>query len=411
MSRQLLVSVPCLLALGLVLDARADDRLPERARAAAVERGGLGPALFTRTGKLRKGASDEAKVELSPGTCVVATLATSRGEAGLELLGDEVMLSDSDLGDVARLRYCAGQAQEELKLRVTAEERAHFAVGVFAVESTLAVAGAPPQAAPAALELPAPPPPPPLDAQLAALAARALPAYAAMTAPREEDLDLGDPRRREVVLEAGHCYRALAVGERAVGAIVLDLMGGRQGRVAPQVPPLETSGEGAPAARSDFVCAARTGPHPLEVRIVGSGTLVWQLFGATDPRSSWRWVPGGEGEGVAAHQVRTQRDRHAPGQSGVTPFVTRALRTAEHLDASFEVVAGKCYVAVGAGVPSLRALELELYDQRGSQIERISASGEPAVTRGCAVVNGRWRVRLRAYKGYGEAGLQVFGGA
>src|SRR5687767_718241 len=133
MSRQRLISLSCVLVLVHVLEARAEDPLPERVRAAAVERGGLGPALFTRTGRLRAGASDESKVELSPGTCVVATLATSRGEAGLELLGDEVMLSDADLGDVARLRYCAGQVQEELRLRVTAEERAHFAVGVFAV--------------------------------------------------------------------------------------------------------------------------------------------------------------------------------------------------------------------------------------------------------------------------------------
>jgi hypothetical protein len=109
-----------------------------------------------------------------------------------------------------------------------------------------------------------------------------------------------------------------------------------------------------------------------------------------------------------ARQVRLERDRRVPGQHGLTPFARRTLRTSQHVETSFEVVAGHCYLAIGAGVPSLRAVELELYDQRNSPVERVSAAGEPAVARGCAVVNGRWRARLRAFKGYGAAGLQVF---
>jgi hypothetical protein len=401
MSRQLLLaSSLCMLALA----ARADDPRPERARAAAVERGAAGPAVFTHAGKLRRGAADEADVELAPGLCVVASLAMSRGEAGLELVGDALALSDADYGELAHLRYCAGSDPERLKVRVTGDGRAHFALGVFAVE-----APAPPpvvEVTPA----PSPPPRPALDAQLATLAARALPGYAAMTAPREEDLDLGDPREREVVLEAGHCYRALAVGEPAVGAIVLTLGGSRAGRVAAELPALAPPLADTPVARSDLVCAEQTGSHPLDVDIVGSGVVMWQLYGATDPESTWRWEAGGDGVGVTAHLVRREHDQHAPGQAGVTPLMKRELRTAERIDASFEVAAGQCYVAVGAGVPSLRSLELELYDQRGSPIEHVATQGGPAVARACAVVNGRWRVRLRAFKGYGEAGLQVFSG-
>jgi hypothetical protein len=64
---------------------------------------------------------------------------------------------------------------------------------------------------------------------------------------------------------------------------------------------------------------------------------------------------------------------------------------------------------MAAGTPSLRSLDLEIVDQRDNVIAEARDQGSFAMTRACASIPGQWRVRVRAFKGYGEYGLQVFG--
>ena len=63
------------------------------------------------------------------------------------------------------------------------------------------------------------------------------------------------------------------------------------------------------------------------------------------------------------------------------------------------------------GVPSVRALEVELYDQRGNLVARSSEAKNVSQVRACAEVRGAWRARVRVFKGYGAVGLQVFTGS
>jgi hypothetical protein len=90
------------------------------------------------------------------------------------------------------------------------------------------------------------------------------------------------------------------------------------------------------------------------------------------------------------------------------PYRAGELATASARDEVLEVRAGGCYLAVAVGVPSLRVVELELQDQRGHVVARSEQQSSTATARACADVNARWTVRVRAFKGYGDVGVQVF---
>src|SRR5690606_10241333 len=99
---------------------------------------------------------------------VVAALVLSDGEAQLGLkTRSSDMLWDRDSGPVARLRYCAGEREETLRLHASSDLSARFALGVFRVGEGSQAAPPPPEepAQPAAPESPS------LAAQLARLVA------------------------------------------------------------------------------------------------------------------------------------------------------------------------------------------------------------------------------------------------
>ena len=103
---------------------------------------------------------------------------------------------------------------------------------------------------------------------------------------------------------------------------------------------------------------------------------------------------------------------YAPGAfTGARPQGAEGkLATAQSAEASFEVQPGACYVAVVTGAPSVRSFDLELVDQRGNLVAQARDQGNRAHARVCADLKARWTARARAFKGYGDYGLQVFGG-
>jgi hypothetical protein len=110
---------------------------------------------------------------------------------------------------------------------------------------------------------------------------------------------------------------------------------------------------------------------------------------------------------VTAKRVRQVHKQLAAG-AAVAPFDAGELQTAGEYETTFEARPGQCYVAIVAGVPSLRALELRVLDQRSNEVAHSEQPANSLKVRACADLRGRWTVRLRAFKGYGSFGLQVF---
>jgi hypothetical protein len=400
--RRLPSAIPWLLALLLSTApsaALANAALLEQASGAAHERGGDGAPLVKRTGRLRADSPVRTTLSVPASACVVAVLAVAKGEASLGLRALAADLTDADAGQLARLRYCAAEREEKVELSAESSERGPFVVGAWRVG-----APEPEKVAIAPVPAPAPPPTESLPSRLGKLTH----GYEPMAPPREEDLSEGDPRKRELVLEAGRCYRAFAVGEVQAGQLELLLRNVRGSglRSVGKVP----LGAGS-TARTGLVCPQQTEPHVLEIRLRnGSGLVLWQLVGMDNPEISKRWLVGGEGQALVHKKMRSERARSDADRLPAMAFVAGALKTNEHAEAKFSVVPGRCYGALTVGVPSLRALELELYDQRGDLVAQTRGDSV-ARTQACAAVAGEWSVKVRAFKGYGDYGLQVFAGS
>lgn len=222
---------------------------------------------------------------------------------------------------------------------------------------------------------------------------------------REEDLGPGDSRIRDVSLEAGRCYRFLAVAGAPVTGLSLRLRDAAGVEVAAH----EADARALALPKDKPYCAAKTVTHQLTIAVKGgAGLALWQPFGGTDPSHQARFPIGGDANNAVSKRVRDAHATLAAGTTAAMAFATGTLATAQRAEASFAVQPGTCYDAVAAGTPSLRSLDIEIVDQRDSVIAEARDQGTTATTRACASIPGTWRVRARAFKGYGEYGVQVF---
>jgi len=393
----LCLSVAVALPAGLV---RAQD-LAAAAATAARERGAGQTPLLMEQGQIPAAELQRWPVQLAPRQCVVVS-AASRDARDLELslkTPEGLSLTDSEVGPLARLRYCAGLEAEKALVRLRSDTAVAYALGVWPAR----VPGEPTKPAPTA----AAPAPKSLGQQLAALATARANSFEAMTPPREEDLGAGDPRERDVPLEAGRCYRFLAVADLPLTAVNLTLadaqgtplLSARGGELT------SVLGEDTPfcpedAARYKLVVAAEG----------GSGRVLWQVFGESQVQTQGKWPIGGGGESLIAKRIRSIHERLGEKKQPAVAYQEGRLATAQSVEVGFDVQPGFCYVAVAAGMPSIRSLDLEIVDQRGNLVAQARDQGSQARARACSDIKARWTARVGVFKGYGEYGTQVFGG-
>jgi hypothetical protein len=402
-------SALCVLAASLwVAPVRAEDSLLESAQALAASRGAGGAALAEKKGKLSSGEAPEV-IGLSLGArqCIIAAAAVDPALPDVELslrTPEGLAISDGATGPVAHLRYCASASEEQVVVRVKAQRAARFALGVWGVSKAVQAASLQSQTTPAVPPAPPPPPPKTLRQRFAELVKRAAVGMQPMTVLREEELLASEGAQRDVVLESERCYRVLALTEAPATSIALALTDRRYGSV------ISIKGSNLEAVLLDGspICPAESGTQQLELRIEGaSAGAAWQLFGKPNPAFESRWTIGGSGEALPAKRIR-QLHKELAAQAPVTPFDHGELKTTEVHETAFEAASGQCYVAVAVGMPSLRALELQILDQRGNEVARSEQQGNAVSARACADLRGPWTVRTRAFKGYGGFGVQVF---
>ncbi len=382
--------------------AEAPD-LASLAQTAAKTRGGGGTPIAIQEGKLAASEIQRLLLKLEPRQCVVAA-AAGVDVTDLELsvkTPEGLSLGDGEPGAVARLRYCAGTQAEKAQIRVRSDKPTAYSLGVWAVQVGAV------ESAPAAVPSPVAKAPATLPQQLALVAKDHANGMEAMTAPREEDLGSGDARERDVPLQAGRCYRFLAVAEAKLVAVDLTLKDAKGAELLTEHGGDTTSVLGEERS----FCPANPARFRLAIAVQeGTGHVLWQVFGAPDPRAVSRWKVGGEGDSLVAKRMRASHERMGEAKPAVMPYQEGKLATAQGAQAMFDVQPGLCYVAVAAGTPSVRSLDLEIVDQRGNIVAQALDQGSLARARVCSGLKSRWTARLRVFKGYGEYALQVFGG-
>lgn len=380
--------------------AQADDLLTV-AESAAKERGATGQPLVSQQGKLEAKVLQRWPVQLEPRQCVVVAGAASDG-TDLELsvkTPEGLSLADSETGPTARLRYCAGLKAEKAQMGLRSDAAGTFAIGAWAVRT-----GGEPTVTPTPTPAKVPKT---LGQQLSTLAGEHAKGFEPMTPPREEDLGVGDSRERDLPLDAGRCYRVAAVADAPLTGVDLTLRDSQGKQVLAEKGGENTSilGEDAP------FCPKIAARYKLMVSVEGgSGRVLWQVYGETQAETQSKWPVGGEGDSLVAKRIRTTHERLGEKKQPAVAYQEGRLETAQSVDVGFDVQPGFCYVAVAAGTPSIRSLDLEIVDQRGNLVAQSLDQGSLARARVCSDLKARWTTRVRVFKGYGEYGIQVFGG-
>jgi hypothetical protein len=130
---------------------------------------------------------------------------------------------------------------------------------------------------------------------------------------------------------------------------------------------------------------------------------------AVDPAEEMSRV-GGTGTDFIANRIRELHRVGGEGRPPVTGVVRGSLETAGTRHIEVPVRGQHCYVAVAAGVPSVRILDLRVLDPYGNERDTDETEDALPTVRFCPSVGGAsWKIEVRMYEGYGNYGVQVFG--
>ena len=214
---------------------------------------------------------------------------------------------------------------------------------------------------------------------------------------------------REVRLEMGRCYRVIAAANAAVRDLQLTLIGPR-GRVVQR----DTTRHGTPTLGVlRPLCPARAGLYKVRIRSApDAGSVAWRVLGSTSQRASEptpraRFAVGGTGNGYLAQHLRQRHAQVADGKPPRTDRLEHRHARSEQVVVPLPVRAGHCYVAIAAGQPSIRQIQLQIVDAHGQERGRGAAS-EPSAAF-CATTDADYQVRVKVELGYGTVALQVYG--
>ncbi len=123
------------------------------------------------------------------------------------------------------------------------------------------------------------------------------------------------------------------------------------------------------------------------------------------------YAAGEKQEDYVAKKIAGQAKDACKDQSAVTP-VHRGQLTTNGLK-SFEItlVGEICYTIVVVGKPSVKDLKVTFINPIGQEIAKDEQAGPVAVikTKTCPQWDGKYKVNVRMFNGYGGFGLQVFG--
>lgn len=366
-------------------------------------------ALAQSDGELRAAQMRSVPLTVPGGRCLVAV---ARAGGALENVdvevarGRTVLARDTDTGREAVARYCAAARAERLQVRVRAFRGAGpFALGVYVLpEGATAVTTVAPLTSAGLLD------------RLAERVRASGAGMAPVTPAAREVLVAGQRVERDVTVSPGRCYRVLVAAEDGVTDVDLALR-------APDArgdESLQADGTIEPTASLGLLrplCPPSAGTYRLAITLVGgTGAIAWQVLGssasapaaAATQQATFRI--GGTGATFIAQRLRARHTATGEGRAPVSDLLAGQLRTSETREHEVLVDAGKCYVVLGAGAPSVAELHLVVHDSIGNDIAHDAEHDAFPRARFCPLTSARVRIAARMYRGYGPYGLQVFGG-
>ncbi|MCP4603850.1 MAG: hypothetical protein GY847_25580 [Proteobacteria bacterium] len=206
----------------------------------------------------------------------------------------------------------------------------------------------------------------------------------------------------DVQLDLARCYTFMAVGGK--GVIDLSLTISAHGK---EIAADRISGE-KPAAKW---CSP--GRVKTEVKVTmynGSGPFVLGVFAEKVDATANAEKVGGKENDFIANRVRQLHGQFGKGRAAISPLFRGNLSTGSEKIFKVRLTGGHCYTVISAGSPSVRNLDIVLFDPSDRELDNDDSKNSfPSLeTDPCPRSGGQYRIKIRMFSGFGQFGFQVF---
>ncbi len=206
----------------------------------------------------------------------------------------------------------------------------------------------------------------------------------------------------EIQLDRARCYKFIAVGGQGVKDLSLTVSAhGKEvtnDRITGEKPVAEWCSEGR----------VKT---PVKLTTYkGSGTFALGVYGEKTGAKKTAEKVGGKGTDFIANRIRQLHGQFGKGRAAISSLLKGNLSTGNEKNYKIRLNGGHCYTIISAGSPSVRNLDIILYDKAGRELQQdTSRNNFPHFnTDPCLRGGGQYTLKVRMFSGFGQFGVQVF---
>ena len=206
----------------------------------------------------------------------------------------------------------------------------------------------------------------------------------------------------QVLLDLPRCYKFVAVGGTGVTDLSMQILADGKEVAGDRI-----SGK-KPLAQW---CAPKR--MRVEVKVTmygGTGPYALGVYGAKASALAAPEKVGGKESDFIANRIRQLHAQYGKGRAALSPVHRGNLSTNSEQVFKVRLSAGKCYTIIAAGSPSAKDVEITLLDGSGSELQKDKTRNNFPVldTSPCPSFTGKYTVRVKMLKGFGQFGAQVF---
>ena len=205
----------------------------------------------------------------------------------------------------------------------------------------------------------------------------------------------------DVTLPESRCYKFLGAGGAGVTDLTLTIEVGGKEVAADRISGVH------PVAQ--WCAPGRTAATIKVAMYGGAGAFAVGVYAAQRAVAAPEKVGGAEVDFIG-NRLRQLHAQFGKGRAAVTQVVRGNLATNGDQVFNAKLTAGHCYTIIAAGAPSVKDLDVVLLDKAGAELQKDAANGGFVVmdTSPCPRFTGTYVVKIRATKGAGQFGAQVF---
>jgi len=206
----------------------------------------------------------------------------------------------------------------------------------------------------------------------------------------------------EFYLPSSRCYKFIAAGAAGVQDLSLSVIENKKEIAFDRI-----SGKN-PAAQW---CAPSSTTVIIQLSMyAGEGAFALGVFGSTKKTTAAPEKVGGVESDFISNRIRQLHVQYGNGRAAISSVFRGNLSANSEKIFFVKLTSGHCYSVISAGNPSVRSMEFVLLDHRDEEVARAKTENSfPIIdTEPCLKQTGRYKIKVKMKRGFGQFGLQVF---